>query len=271
MKRIASSSEPSTLMTYRQAVPGGTWEAMRNDPYFGGMAAYENVRAQVLLDQGGICAYCEVDISAHDPLKQCRVEHFHPKSDISAAHNWALDWQNLLAVCAGGSYRYAEAPHALAPIEENLSCDAHKDRMIQRGKLQLVCDGWILHPAALPASPSLFLIEKWNGNLAPDAANCAASLPITGNRHADVLSLVQHTIDMLNLNCERLCQARLRIVRDIEHNKKKQRLAGFSPTDGMANLAQHYLRQKWPAFFTTIRLCLGTAADSYLAGVGYQG
>jgi hypothetical protein len=29
-------------------------------------------------------------------------------------------------------------------------------------------------------------------------------------------------------------------------------------------LAQYYLRQRWPGFFTTIRLCLGEAVEDYL-------
>lgn len=78
-------------------------------------------------------------------------------------------------------------------------------------------------------------------------------------------------IDMLNLNCDQLCNARLTIIRDIERNKKKQREAGFSAHQGLGNLAVHYLRQRWPGFFSTIRLCLGTAAEMHLANLGYQG
>ncbi len=243
---------------------------MRDDANFGGPGAYEACRSQLLTDQGGICAFCEIAIHDNDPLK-CRVEHFHPKSDISPAHNWALDWNNLIGVCAGGSYRYGIEPHTQEPLAQNLSCDAHKDQMIQSGSLSAQCEGWILNPTQLIASPSLFQVEKSTGKLRPDIAHCTAIPAWPGNQHADVQTLVQHTIDMLNLNCDRLCRARLALVRDIERNKKKQRDQGFSAQQGLGNLATHYLRRRWPGFFTTIRICLGAAAESHLANLAFQG
>lgn len=196
---------------------------------------------------------------------------FPPKSDISTTHNWALDWNNLIGVCAGGSYRYGTAPHTQEPLAQNLSCDAHKDQMIQSGKLLEKCDGWILNPTQLVASPALFQIEKSTGKLLPDLANCKAAPAWPGNQHPDTQALVQHTIEMLNLNCDRLCSVRLALVRDVERNKKKQRDQGFSKDQGLNNLASRYLHLRWPGFFTTIRICLGEAAESYLTGMAYQG
>ncbi|MCP5168805.1 MAG: TIGR02646 family protein [Hahellaceae bacterium] len=243
---------------------------MKTDTHFGGPVAYDACRMKLLADQGGICAFCEMGIHDNDPLK-CRVEHFHPKSDITPAHNWALDWDNLLGVCAGGSYKYGTAPHTQEPLSQNLSCDAHKDQMIQSGKLSEQCEGWILNPLDIMANPSLFVIEKSTGRLLPDTAQCATLPAWPNNRHADLQALVQNTIDMLNLNCDRLSQARLALVRDIEHNKKKQREQGFSPQQGLSNLAAHYFRQHWPQFFTTIRICLGAYAESHLASIAFQG
>lgn len=270
MKRVQRRQEPASLSTYRQRAPQSTWDQMKQDPHFGGPVAYDSCREQLIADQGGLCAYCEIDISDNNPLK-CRVEHFHPKSDISPAHNWALDWNNLLAVCAGGSYKYGHAPHTLEPLARNLSCDAHKDQMIQSDRLEEECEGWILDPATLIDMPSLLSLEKSTGKLAPDINQC---LLLQGwpqnNKHPDLKTLVQHTIDMLNLNCDRLCQARLKVIRDIERNKKKQRDMGHTPQQGLSNLAAHYLRFRWPGFFTTIRLCLGSAAEAHLAGLHYQ-
>lgn len=272
MKRVLRQQEPAELTQYRRAVPHGTWDNFKSDANYGGRDAYAACRVQLITDQGGICAFCEIDIRDNDPL-QCRIEHFHPKSDISNAHNWALDWSNLLAVCAGGSYKYGEPPYTQEPLTGNLSCDAHKDQMIQSGELSAQCEGWIINPAELIASPCLFHLEKSTGKLrSADLANRAAFPAWPGNnQHSDVQTLVQHTIDMLNLNCDRLCNARLVIIRDIEHNKKKQRDAGFSPKQGLGNLANRYLRQRWPGFFTTIRLCLGKAAEMYLKDLPFQG
>ncbi len=270
MKRVLRQAEPVELTAYRRAVPASTWDQLRNDAYFGGPAAYDATRGKLIADQGGICAFCEIDIRDDDPLK-CRVEHFHPKSDVTPAHNWALDWNNLLGVCAGGSQKHAPAPYAHEPLTENLSCDAHKDRMVQTGRLREQCEGWILDPARLPATPSLFRLEKSTGRLLPDPVHCAAMPAWPENRLPDLEALVQHSIDMLNLNCDRLCEARLRVSRDIERNKKRQRDAGFSAEQGLSNLAVRYLRQRWPGFFTTIRLCLGEAAEAHLASIQFEG
>jgi uncharacterized protein (TIGR02646 family) len=270
MKRVLKHQEPAELTSFRNAAPQSTWQQMRDDTSFGGPLAYDTCRSRLLADQGGLCAYCEIAIHDNDPLK-CRIEHFHPKSDISPVHNWALDWNNLLGVCAGGSYKFGTAPHTQEPLAQNLSCDAHKDQMIQSGRLPAKCEGWILDPVQLMASPTLFNVEKSTGKLLPDIASCAAAPAWSHNQHADVQALVQHTIDMLNLNCDRLCQARVAIVRNIEHNKKKQRDQGFSPRQGLSNLASEYLRQCWPGFFTTIRICLGGAAEVHLIGMAFQG
>ncbi|MBY0473585.1 MAG: TIGR02646 family protein [Nitrosomonas sp.] len=268
MKRVLRQREPDELARYRRAAPSSTWEQMKSDLDSKGPDVYAACRAQLIADQGGICAFCEIDIRDNDPLK-CRIEHFHPKSDTSEAHNWALDWNNLLGVCSGGSNKHGDAPYTQKPLTDNLSCDAHKDQMIQSGKLPAQCEGWIINPAELVASSCLFGLEKSTGKLSPDPTNCAASLAWPGNCHPDLQTLVQHTIDMLNLNCDRLCQARLAIIKDIERNKKKQRKAGYSAQQGLTNLANRYLRRQWPGFFTTIHLCLGAATETCLANLGF--
>lgn len=271
VKRVLKGIEPRALAAYRSAVPHGTWEQMKSDPHHGGQQAYQDCRCDSIHDQKGLCAYCEIGIRDNDPLK-CRVEHFHAKSDIASTHNWALDWWNMLAVCNGGSNPHVDqAGFHLEPMSKNLSCDAHKDRMIQAGRLSVQCEGWLLNPLQLAASPSLFCLEKNTGHLLPDSAACAASPPWPDNRHSSVEALVQHTIDMLNLNCDRLTQARLCIVRDIERNKKKQRQADYTAAQGLANLARFYFKPQWPCFFTTIRLCLSPAAETHLQGIAYQG
>lgn len=267
MKRVIRLDEPAELTGYRADNPVSTWEQMRGDAT--GRAAYEAVRLQLLNGQGGLCGFCEIGIHDIDPLK-CRVEHFHPKSDTSTAHNWALDWQNMIAVCMGGSQRHQQPPHALEPLPENLSCDAHKDQMINTGRLVEHCEGWIIDPLDLPAFPSLFFLEKSTGRLLPDEQACA-SIALPGNKHPGTQELVQHTIDMLNLNCDRLCQARTRVLWDIEHSKKSLRLQNIRPEHALRTLAERYFRQPWPGFFTTIRFCLGTAAEQYLADIGFQG
>lgn len=270
MKRVLKGVEPTSSQSYRQAQPRATWEELRDDAQHGGKQAYADIRTQTHLDQGGLCAYCEIDIRDNDPLKS-RIEHFHPKSDKNSATNWALAWHNMLAVCAGGSYKHGSVPHSMEPVSENLSCDAHKDRWIQKKRLAEVCEGWVLNPSLLPAWPSLFEINKFNGELRASDAQCDQAAHWPNNQHADMKTLVEHTIAALNLNCVRLCQARLVVIHDIERNKKKQRMAGSSAQQGLDNLAQRYLQKSWPGFFSTICLCLGAAADGYLQRIRYQG
>lgn len=271
MKRVAKGDEPLTLTTYRDAVPHGIWEEMKDDPHYCGRQAYTECRSQSIADQQGLCAYCEISIRDNNPLK-CRVEHFHPKSDTSTPHNWALDWQNMLGVCNGGDNPHLNADgFHLHPTSANLSCDAYKNRMVLQHKLPTQCEGEILNPLQLAAFPCVFRLDKGNGYLYPDAILCAAAPPWPNNRHSSVEELIRHTIDMLNLNCDRLAQERLQLIRDIERNKKKQRQAGYGPQQGLRNLAQHYFRTTWPSFFTTIRFCLGQAAETYLNDIAYQG
>ncbi|EIL95713.1 hypothetical protein UU5_09896 [Rhodanobacter sp. 115] len=244
---------------------------MRNDAHWGGQMAYTDCRDRVLTDQGGLCAYCEIDIGGYDPLK-CRIEHFHPKSDVNAAHNWALDWGNMLAVCSGGSQSALSDPtYFLKPLPENLSCDAYKDRQVQSGALTADCAGWILDPQQIFAFPCLFKVNASDGSIEPDDVACGNAPPAPDNHHASTFDLVKHTIDMLNLNCNRLMRARLVVVRAIERAKKQQRDKGFNAQQGLANLAKSYLQRPWPGFFTTIRLQIGQAAEQYLRQNNFQG
>lgn len=272
MKRVKKVDEPASLTCYRNAVPNGTWDDLGGDTKWGGQKVPLDCRKQAIEDQGGLCAYCEIVIRDNNPLK-CRVEHFHPKSDVTLPLiNWALSWQNMLGVCNGGSNPHVSTPgFHLVPLKQNLSCDAHKDQQIQTGVLPLICEGWILNPLEVRSFPCLFKINKFDGHLEPDPIACQAAAPWPGNRHATVDELVQHTIDMLNLNCDRLKKSRLALIWDIERNKKGQRQQGFDAEQGMTNLVQHYFRQTWPGFFTVIRLCLGQSAETHLQAVHFQG
>jgi 5-methylcytosine-specific restriction endonuclease McrA len=90
MKRVCKGPIPQALNSYKSIAPNATWDEMRGDNYRGGHQAYHECRDQVISDQEGLCAYCERKISTNAPI-QCRVEHFHPKSDKTGNHNWALD------------------------------------------------------------------------------------------------------------------------------------------------------------------------------------
>lgn len=267
LKRVVRTAEPDELKAYREANPMFGWDEMRQDAE--GRAVYDVIRPRLIEGQGAICAFCEIEIISLDPT-HCRVEHFHPKSDRATPHNWALDWQNMIAICMGGSQRHHVLPYTKEPLPENLSCDAYKDKMIQSHRLEECCEGWIINPVALPAFPRLFFLEKSTGELLPDG-QCCSEVSVEGNKHSTTQALVEHTINMLNLNCDRLCEARKSVLWNIERNKKRLRDAAKTPQQGMDELAGRFLQQRWPGFFTTIRFCLGAAAERYLQNNEYRG
>ena len=270
MKRVRKSDEPPHLTGFRRSRPDATWAELRNDAHFGGMQAYDDVRDTTALDQGRICAYCEIEVDPANALR-IRVEHFHSKSDVQAnAVNWALHWPNMLAVCLGGGNPAMPAPFFADPLPANLSCDSHKAHFEQIGRLAIPCDGDVLNPLLTPAYPSLFKYLHSVGELEPDPVACNATV-IAGNRHASTEALVARTIEVFNLNCIRLCDARLIISRSIERDKKAARQEGLSPDAGLARIASRKFVQSFPQFFTTVRACLGQAAETYLQGIQYNG
>lgn len=264
MKRVLKSAAPQSLERYIARYPEDTWEQLcDNEP----ATAHES-RNLAIEDQHSLCAYCEQKISSDDPLHR-GVEHFHPKSDRSGNHNWGLDWANMLAVCDGGT-RSSPASRVNYPLPDNLSCDAYKNHMISKKSLPMECEGYLLDPLGTPAFPNLFSLDKSTGFLEPATENCSG-LDIPGNVYDNTAELISHTIEALNLNCDRLTEKRKRLVWDIDHNIKVIRSRGYSTAEMRSLLVKRYLMAKWPEFFTTIRCCIGSAAEEYLVSINYRG
>jgi uncharacterized protein (TIGR02646 family) len=262
MKSILKNpTPPQNLTDHISSHPHDTWEQLRNtNPNL-----YNIIRASVIRDQFGLCAYCECAINPFDPLST-RVEHFHPKSDTSNPNlNWALLWENMIGVCNGGDNKYLE--NYLPPLPANLSCDSHKNHAVQNGKLPEACEGLILNPLEMIATPCLYRLNRANGFLEPDRDNCQ-NLTVQGNRFSNVFELVENTIKVLNLNCDRLAQQRLRVFWSIERNKQQWRTSNMNVN---ANLISRYFDFQWRPFFTTIRLCLGQVAENHLQSIQFLG
>ena len=268
MKRVNKGPIPETLQNYLLSNPDKTWEEMINDAMGGGSVAAHACRDQAIRDQKGLCAYCEQAISVQDPLHR-RIEHYHPKSDRTGNHNWSLDWDNMLATCDGGSASLGKE-RSLHPLPGNLSCDAHKDRMMQSGKLPVSCEGYLLNPLTIPTQPNLFALDKGTGYLKPNESG-GALVDIVDNAFETTAALISETITMLNLNCDRLAEKRRRIVIDIDRNKKYLRQRGFTPAESQGKLLDRYFSVEWPAFFTTLRCCFGNIAEDYLQSRNYSG
>lgn len=258
MKRIVKGAEPDALAGFCKAQPAATWEEMRNDNEHGGQQAYRDCRARTIADQYGLCAYCEDKIDSVGPHRR-RVEHVHPKSDTSTAHNWHLDWQNMLATCDGGERDGCAA----TPLPANLSCDAHKNHLQNKGALSQDVEREMINPLQLPPFPLLFTFDENTGCLGVNPAACAtASLDA---------ALLERTIAILNLNCARLTRKRKLIADDIARKKEILRKKDASPQKCLPELAATCFSARWPKYFTTIRCCLGQYAEDYLHSVQYNG
>lgn len=256
MKNIVKGQEPALLASYVQANPTNIWTQCSKNP-----TRREAIQTEIRLNQGGLCAYCEIDLKPADTqggLADFRVEHFHPKSDTSTAHNWHLDWQNLLGCCHGGSQSGVTDSADRFSSNQDYSCDVPK--------ADNNWDNDILNPLRLPAFPPLFNYHRSSGDMAVNSANCQQAT-IT-------LQQAQNTIDYLNLNAKRL--TRLRSAELNEINKLFAQLVakGLSDSAARERLAKALLVKKnhhWPVFFSAVRSYLGQAAEEQLGRIGYVG
>ncbi|MBE0469901.1 MAG: TIGR02646 family protein [Methyloprofundus sp.] len=264
MKKINKSLPPNDLTVFSNAQPQATWQDFRD---LNQSADYKQLRAKMLVDQGGLCAYCEKKIDSLSENLQ-RVEHFHPKSDTSnPAINWALDWQNVFAVCTGGSQK-DEMDSQSYQRPDNLSCDAYKDHLISANKLPETCEAHLLNPLLL--SPHcLFDLDKRTGRLKANSNACRALNYQGQNQFALIEDLVENTIKVLNLNCQRLCDDRLEVLK--QYNQEIARAIKQNNSDIFKQLPQRWFSKKWPSFFTTRRILLGKHAEDYLQTIAYNG
>lgn len=253
MKKINKTPGPNPLTNYAAVNKAHEWEH-----FYDQTDDYKELKKLVFQDQGGLCAYCEAKPKTSEPSTQ-RLEHFHSKSDRGDPNkNWALDWHNVIGVCHGGS-DYASNAYKRP---ENLSCDAHKDYLINKRKLPIDCDGWLINPLSLPDVPCLFEFDLVTYQLKPNALLCQEFAFSTGS---DTFTMVKNTIEYLNLNCDRLTEQRRLVLEDYNREKKLARANKTKPQAFHAWLANKWFQKRWLSFFTTRRILLGGAAEMVLS------
>jgi uncharacterized protein (TIGR02646 family) len=255
MKKIHKGTEPEQLIQFRQSTPSNKWRQYTAD-----FNRKKQIQDQLKLDQGGLCAYCEIDLKSKNNADTAdfRVEHFHPKED-SSSYNWHLDWQNLLACCHGGS-RNDIADAANRHTSPDHSCDVPKDNK--------VLDDIILNPLHLPAFPCLFKFNRADGSISVNIARCQQASVDQGKAQA--------TIDGLRLDAKRLRDLRKPMLNKLNDQLREMVLtAGYTLEEARMRLARAELKKDdhnhWPAFFSAIRDYLGEAAEQQLNDIGYQG
>ncbi len=265
MKKVNKSDPPNELTNFSDDNPVATWDDFRSVK---DGVAYKAMKATILEDQGGLCAYCEQVIYTRPESRQ-RIEHFHSKSDTSQPDvNWALDWSNVIAVCLGGSSSIDD-DHARHPLPGNLSCDSYKAYFEQRGRIPKDIDGYVLNPLDMPAFPNLFSFDKATGNIEADSTACNQAKFFGSNVHQSLEDLVNKTIEALNLNCQRLCDERLEVLK--HYNQQVAKARKDNNVFFREQLASRWFNKRWPSFFTTRRALLGIHAEKYLEEVEYNG
>jgi uncharacterized protein (TIGR02646 family) len=248
-------TEPECLAEFRAANPTADWET---DFRSQGRTCYETVRRLLRYSQGFLCAYCEVKLTPGNE----QIAHFHPKSERSGGHNWALDWDNLWLACLGGT-RHSDQMGGTGDVKyglpENRSCDEATE--------DVVLDGVILRPNEIPAFPRLFRYRQEPDRLyiEPDRDLCQQKgIPI---------AKVQLTIDRLNLNCSRLAEARLPVHKSLEAAKKRLRKSNLDPLPKLRRLAERHLGSNpdgyQQPFFTVARWNLRKVAEDFLGDTGF--
>lgn len=227
---------------------------------------YKQVRLQTIADQGGLCAYCEVHFLGKP--ETFSIEHFHPKSDLSdPTKNWALYWHNLHAVCRGGRDKNTNGQQPY-PTPENLSCDAYKDYLVSKNKLTEHCEGKLFNPLFMPEI-KVFKFNKSTGALEVDELACKQIIETEQQTSAYLIGLAKETLHILNLNCQRLRDARLEVLKAYNQLIKKAREQNNQKIH--QQLAQRWFSNHWSSYFSTRRDLLGKAAENYLQNTAYNG
>ncbi|WP_028867044.1 retron Ec78 anti-phage system effector HNH endonuclease PtuB [Psychromonas arctica] len=243
MIRINKSTEENALIRFALSDPNATWDDFRGIDQGN---PYNSTKKLLFKEQSELCAYCEVSLQDCSENTK-RIEHFKSKSGNSnLGENLHLDWFNLLGVCIGGSdFKNKET----YDLPKNLSCDSHKARIEE---VEKIADknwlGKVLFPLDLQENNKLFNFDKSTGMLIPNTEYCANN-EIPHNKFESTFQLVEETIRIFNLNCDRLNKARLVIFYDFERQIKIAR--GKSDINRIKFLASNWYGRPPKSFQTT--------------------
>ncbi|SRR6266568_5134909 len=261
-KVLKSAAVPPLLAAYQETNPVDAWDQFKgNDP-----DGYKAVKASLTRDQRSLCAYCEIDLVSGNGkgLDDFRVEHFFPKKPHNPPPNRSLEWDNLLAVCTGGNTRALTAKGRFTSPDS--SCDVPKANKDWTDS--------ILNPLIdVPSFPRLFRYEEQTGAMAVDEALCPPELKAKAEATIQLLHL--SPLPTAKIPCSRLQRFRIAIFDKLREEISELLQAGVDEPTAAAQLAEVHFsdnqHKPWPAFFTCIRWYLGTAAETRLKEIGYNG
>lgn len=220
-----------------------------------GHSAHHELLEALKAKQHGLCAYCEIDLSSFDH----QIEHFLPKSEHKLL---TYDPENLLAACMGGTNPHSPDVRrkALKPSRRSMSCGQFKDR----GRTGCVPAP---KPTKIPRKPRLVEVDD-SGTIYAAVAACE-----TSKWPAEQLTKTLN--DCLNLNCERLRQARATVWTKLNEQLLSELARLGAPSDddafeeALRSLATDYLLPDdnglLAPFFTTHRSFFGEIGELVLS------
>lgn len=94
MKHISKSVEPMAFAQWKIANPQATYQDLSDRQFPGSIVAKADLKQALIVEQGGLCCYCECCIQSNNS----HIEHFKPKGDPLYA-DLQLDYSNLFASC----------------------------------------------------------------------------------------------------------------------------------------------------------------------------
>ena len=250
MKRIRELNKHTLgLAKYFNAVgDDANWDGFRDH---NAGASYNELIAKLSDVQHGLCGYCEINLTELDR----QIEHVIPRRDSQQGASRQVDITNMIACCKGGtspvfasSERSSDEDRYLDPVKDNMSC----------GQAKGGCnDADFLDPRKLPALPSLTNVLV-DGRIEVDEDACESeNIPA---------ARVTRTIEILNLNAERL-----RLAREKQWNNLEEEADQIGDPDD-SDIMDAWIRSVLMpddtgllvAFFTTTRSYFGPLAERIL-------
>ena len=250
MKVIRELNKPTPGLAKYLDVEGddANWDGFREH---NASASYNELIEKLIDVQHGLCGYCEINLTELDR----QIEHVIPRGGPQQGASKEVNVTNMIACCKGGtssvfapSEKSSDEDRYLEPVKNNMSC----------GQAKSDCnDTNFLDPRKLPALPSLTKVLV-DGRVEVDEGACGlAGIPA---------ARVTRTIDILNLNAERL-----RLAREARRNDLVE-LSGQVDDLGDPSKMDDWIRSvltpdengRLEPFFTTTRSYFGSFAERVL-------
>lgn len=110
MRLIQKKEAPESLLKY----------ARNHNAYYDGYSKKDDVKKQLLEEQGHLCGYCMRRIKSE---KDTKIEHMIPQSVLRENPRKALDYKIMVGVCYGNENRTESGKKRRW---NELTCDAHR-------------------------------------------------------------------------------------------------------------------------------------------------